>query len=115
MDFSYASDVRGTEPFYPVMEGVDSRCMQIPTTLPTLDEIIGREGITEDNAHEKIIELSNKQFDENAPGAIVGTLTTDDSGEHTYEVSDARFEVVDGVLKLRSPTLRTTKRQDAPQ
>ncbi len=47
------------------------------------------------------IELSNNQFDENAPGAVVGTLTTNDEGEQTYEVSDARFEVVDGVLKLR--------------
>ncbi|MCE8000154.1 MAG: cadherin repeat domain-containing protein, partial [Rhodobiaceae bacterium] len=47
------------------------------------------------------LELSNKSFDENAPGAVVGTLSTNDAGEHTYEVSDARFEVVDGVLKLR--------------
>ncbi|HBM87426.1 MAG TPA: hypothetical protein DD437_02665, partial [Rhodobiaceae bacterium] len=47
------------------------------------------------------LELSNNRFDENAPGAIVGTLSTSDAGEHTYEVSDTRFEVVDGVLKLR--------------
>ncbi|MAN61827.1 MAG: hypothetical protein CMI60_07750, partial [Parvibaculum sp.] len=53
------------------------------------------------NAAPEEIELSNNQFDENAPGAVVGTLTTNDPGEHTYEVSDTRFEVVDGVLKLR--------------
>ncbi len=47
------------------------------------------------------IELSNTSFDENVPGAVVGSLSTNDTGEHTYEVSDARFEVVDGVLKLK--------------
>jgi undecaprenyl phosphate-alpha-L-ara4FN deformylase len=62
MGFSYASDVRGTEPFYPEMEGVISQCMQLPTTLPTLDEIIGRDQITEANAHEKIIELSTESL-----------------------------------------------------
>ena len=41
MGFSYASDVRGREPFSPTMEGVSSNCIQLPTTLPTLDEIIG--------------------------------------------------------------------------
>jgi len=58
MGFRYASDVRGQGPFYPTMEGVTSRCMQIPTTLPTLDELIGRDGIDERNVHEKVIASS---------------------------------------------------------
>jgi peptidoglycan/xylan/chitin deacetylase (PgdA/CDA1 family) len=40
--FSYASDVRGSAPFFPVHNGVVSKTLQIPTTLPTLDELIGR-------------------------------------------------------------------------
>lgn len=49
---SYCSDGRGTHPFYPVMEGRRFRTMQIPTTLPTADEILGENGINPDNIHE---------------------------------------------------------------
>ncbi|MES9875652.1 MAG: immunoglobulin-like domain-containing protein [Candidatus Sedimenticola sp. 1PA] len=41
---------------------------------------------------------------ENAAGAVVGTLFTSDvdvDDTHTYEISDNRFEVVDGVVKLQ--------------
>ncbi|MDE1173465.1 MAG: polysaccharide deacetylase family protein [Parvibaculaceae bacterium] len=38
----YATDVRGDHPFYPVAEGRQFRTLQIPTTLPTLDEMMGR-------------------------------------------------------------------------
>jgi peptidoglycan/xylan/chitin deacetylase (PgdA/CDA1 family) len=51
MGFDYASDTRGRSAFYPVLQGVRSRCPQIPTTLPTLDELIGRDGMTEHNVH----------------------------------------------------------------
>jgi undecaprenyl phosphate-alpha-L-ara4FN deformylase len=39
--FDYASDTRGTAPFRPVWNGKAAGCVQIPTTLPTLDELIG--------------------------------------------------------------------------
>jgi peptidoglycan/xylan/chitin deacetylase (PgdA/CDA1 family) len=39
--FAYASDTRGTHPFQPVWHGKPIGCPQIPTTLPTLDELIG--------------------------------------------------------------------------
>ena len=39
----YASDCRGVEPFVPVVAGQALRCPQLPTTLPTLDELIGRD------------------------------------------------------------------------
>ena len=38
----YASDTRGSEPFYPSVHGTVYRTLQIPTTLPTLDELLGR-------------------------------------------------------------------------
>ncbi|MHB8111148.1 MAG: polysaccharide deacetylase family protein [Syntrophorhabdaceae bacterium] len=37
----YSTDTRGTNPFYPQMNGKDFSLLQIPTTLPTLDEVIG--------------------------------------------------------------------------
>ncbi len=60
MGFDYASDVRGESAFYPMMNGQTSRCPQIPSTLPTLDELIGRHGITEDNLHDAVFKTSRK-------------------------------------------------------
>ena len=39
---SYASDCRGFSPFYPRNKAIDHKVLQIPTTLPTLDELLGR-------------------------------------------------------------------------
>ena len=39
--FPYASDTRGSGPFRPLWNGVAIGCPQLPTTLPTLDELIG--------------------------------------------------------------------------
>ena len=61
MGFRYASDVRGREPFSPTMEGLSSNCVQLPTTLPTLDEIIGSDGIDSSNCWETILEKSRLQ------------------------------------------------------
>lgn len=49
LGFDYASDSRGVSPFIPVFDAEIVACPQLPTTLPTLDELIGREGITADN------------------------------------------------------------------
>jgi len=38
---AYASDTRGRGPFRPMWDGVLIGCPQLPTTLPTLDEIMG--------------------------------------------------------------------------
>lgn len=37
----YASDTRGRGPFRPLWDGVAVGCPQLPTTLPTLDELLG--------------------------------------------------------------------------
>jgi hypothetical protein len=50
------------------------------------------------------IALDNTSVAENAAGAVIGNLSTtdvDDGDTHSYSVSDARFEVVDGELKLK--------------
>jgi len=58
--FAYASDVRGRSPFIPSMGGIDFECVQIPTTLPTLDELIGCDGNTPDNVHETVFMASRE-------------------------------------------------------
>ena len=42
LGFRYASDTRGQEPFVPLSESGTGSVPQLPTTLPTLDELIGR-------------------------------------------------------------------------
>src|SRR5581483_11103449 len=54
--FKYASDTRGVHPFFPRVAGRDSRCPQLPTTLPTLDELIGLEDLTAENVHLRLLE-----------------------------------------------------------
>lgn len=39
--FAYASDTRGLHPFFPRVDGRRLRTLQLPTTLPTLDEALG--------------------------------------------------------------------------
>lgn len=38
----YASDTRGAEPFFPRIGGTVFRTLEIPSTLPTFDELMGR-------------------------------------------------------------------------
>ena len=42
LGFRYASDTRGSAPFLPRLAHGVGRVAQLPTTLPTLDELIGR-------------------------------------------------------------------------
>ena len=56
MGFVYASDTRGTHPFLPVIDAEIVGCPQYPTTLPTLDELIGLDGITEASVVDALLE-----------------------------------------------------------
>ena len=55
LGFSYASDTRGTGPFVPLIGGRRGRVPQLPTTLPTLDELIGLDDVTPENVHEALL------------------------------------------------------------
>jgi undecaprenyl phosphate-alpha-L-ara4FN deformylase len=52
----YQSDCRGTSIFCPLLEGVP-QTPQIPVTLPTYDELIGRQGITDQNFNAHMLRL----------------------------------------------------------
>ena len=58
LGFEYCSDGRGTYPHLPVWNAELIRCPQLPTTLPTLDELIGRDGVSESNVAAHVLELS---------------------------------------------------------
>lgn len=53
---AYCSDTRGTHPFLPVVEGETIRCPQLPTTLPTFDELIGLDGVSADNVASRLLQ-----------------------------------------------------------
>jgi undecaprenyl phosphate-alpha-L-ara4FN deformylase len=55
LGFLYASDTRGATPFVPLLSQRRSRCPQLPTTLPTLDELIGIDGVSADNVDERLL------------------------------------------------------------
>jgi peptidoglycan/xylan/chitin deacetylase (PgdA/CDA1 family) len=62
MGFDYASDGRALAgegvPHYPVVNAEIIDCPQLPTTLPTLDELIGLDGVTEANVHERLLAMT---------------------------------------------------------
>ncbi len=55
--FQYNSDCRGDSIFMPQVDERRLTQPQIPVTLPTYDEIIGRDGITNDNFNGHILSL----------------------------------------------------------
>jgi undecaprenyl phosphate-alpha-L-ara4FN deformylase len=58
LGFDYCSDGRGTHPHLPVWRAELIRCPQLPTTLPTLDELIGTDGIDQSNVADRLLELT---------------------------------------------------------
>jgi len=58
LGLTYASDGRGRTPFWPVVEGEKIAVPQLPTTLPTLDELIGLDGWDASNVHTRLLELT---------------------------------------------------------
>ena len=60
LGFDYCSDTRGSCPFIPVWNAEIVACPQLPTTLPTLDELIGSGGLTKRNVAAHLLELTRK-------------------------------------------------------
>jgi len=58
MGFDYSSDTRGTHPFLPTWDAEIIACPQLPTTLPTLDELFNRDGVTLQDVTEELMRLT---------------------------------------------------------
>ena len=72
----YCSDSRGSSPFYPVWAGRRFRTLQLPTTLPTTDEILGEQGITAATLNDHYLSLVR-------PGLNVHTIHAELEGKAT--------------------------------
>lgn len=63
LGFDYCSDGRGPCPHFPVWRGEVIDCPQFPGTLPTLDELIGLNGVTDANVHETLLKQTSVPFE----------------------------------------------------
>ena len=70
LGFRFCSDTRGTSPFVPICDAEIVACPQLPTTLPTLDELIGTDGVTVENVTRHLLSLT----EDPAPTGHVYTL-----------------------------------------
>ncbi len=68
--FQYASDARGVGPFMPLVQGIEVPVPQLPTTLPTLDELVGREDLDGVEPVDHLLALTR--------------TTHSDRGDHVY-------------------------------
>jgi undecaprenyl phosphate-alpha-L-ara4FN deformylase len=88
LGFDYCSDTRGSRPFIPVLNGEIIACPQVPTTLPTLDELIGIDGLTVDSVAAHLLGLSTEQ----RPTGHVYTLHAELEGMKLAPVFEALLE-----------------------
>jgi len=79
LGFRYASDVRGRFPFYPQLHNIVSRCPQIPTTLPTLGEMLAQGDVTPANVHEYLYAESRRVLPH---GHVYSVDAADEGIEH---------------------------------
>jgi undecaprenyl phosphate-alpha-L-ara4FN deformylase len=75
LGFRHCSDTRGSGPFIPVIRGEVVACPQLPTTLPTLDELMAS-GLDRDQAVQRLLAASREQ----APVGHVLTLRAEVEG-----------------------------------
>jgi len=56
--FDYSSNTRGTHPYIPTWQAEIIACPELPTTLPTLDELMNCDGISLANIAEHVLKLT---------------------------------------------------------
>ena len=107
LGFRYASDTRGTGPFLPVVQGVVSHIPQLPTTLPTLDELLGRTDLSRGGAMEELLAIASREHRDHVftlhaemeGGRYLSTLENLLKGwrDYGYELGDlaAQFDALD--------------------
>ncbi|HXQ31153.1 MAG TPA: hypothetical protein VN790_04190 [Steroidobacteraceae bacterium] len=78
LELDYASDSRGSHPFLPALGSYQARCPQLPTTLPTLDELVGVDDLDVAGAIDRLLDLTAAPP---AAGAHVFTLHAELEGQ----------------------------------
>ncbi len=106
MALAFCSDARGNAPFYPVVEGRRFATLQVPTTWPTMDEILGRNGITPDNVNGHYLSLVR-------PGLNVHTIHAEVEGKVMAPVFTALLKAL-GDRGCRFLTLAEAAAESAP-
>jgi peptidoglycan/xylan/chitin deacetylase (PgdA/CDA1 family) len=81
MGLAYCSDARGSAPFYPVFDGRRFRTLQVPSTWPTMDEVLGENGVTADTVNDLYLSLLT-------PGLNVHTIHAEMEGRSLAGVFD---------------------------
>lgn len=59
-NFVYNSDCRGDSVFMPVVNDVRLKTPQIPLSMPTYDELLGSNGVTNSNYNERLLEFASE-------------------------------------------------------
>lgn len=82
MGLDYCSDARGRGLFLPSIGGEAFRTLQIPTTLPTMDELLGREGVGGDGFNDHLLKAMG-------PGLNVHTVHAEMEGLRQLHLLDS--------------------------
>jgi peptidoglycan/xylan/chitin deacetylase (PgdA/CDA1 family) len=92
LGFRFASDTRGRCPFRPLVAGRALSTVQIPVTLPTLDEVLGRDGADADGFRRMIVERLS--------GTQVLTLHAEAEGRAYLDVADLLLRQAGRIVPL---------------
>lgn len=88
LGFGYGSDTRGVDPFVPVWQAELMACPQLPTSLPTLDEVMRLGNGSAEAAADAILERSA----DTAGGGHVYTLRVEMEGMRHARVFERMLE-----------------------
>lgn len=84
LGFDYASDSRGTRPYIPVLDAELIACPQIPTTLPTLEELLEHDRASPAQARERLLAMQRAP----APEGHVYSARAEYEGARMLELFD---------------------------
>jgi peptidoglycan/xylan/chitin deacetylase (PgdA/CDA1 family) len=117
----YAGDCRGFDPFYPVVGGRTLTTLQVPTTLPTLDEYTGLDGMTPAQVNEKVWSLVREDalnvyalHTEVEGGPLAATFEAFLQGLRDREVRARTHADWVPELKAAGPPAREMQRREIP-
>lgn len=117
----YAGDCRGESPFYPIVNGKTLQTLQVPTTLPTLDELYGLDGMTESDVNEKVWSLIREDalnvyalHTEVEGGMLAGAFDAFLQGLRNREVRARTHAEWVPELKAANPPAKAMTRREVP-